>query len=89
MSFGKGYRFDGIKEQIFHIHMCPKSNLMWKQVQFRDYLIDHPIRAKAYEDLKIKSAIHHKNDRGGYVLSKTDFINETLELIESTSTNSV
>jgi len=83
MSFGKGYRFDGVKEQIFHIHMCPKNNLMWKQIEFRDYLITHPERAKAYEELKVKSAAIHRNDRGGYVLSKNDFINETIKLIES------
>ncbi|AXT53901.1 GrpB family protein [Aquimarina sp. BL5] len=89
MSFGKGYKLDGTKEQIFHIHMCPKNNLMWEQVKFRDYLISHPKRAMEYEKLKIKLAAKHKNDRGGYVLSKTNFINETLELIENTSTSSV
>ncbi|WP_299223387.1 GrpB family protein [uncultured Aquimarina sp.] len=85
MSFGKGYNLDGAKEQIFHIHMCPKNNLMWKQVKFRDYLINHPKRAMEYEKLKIILAAKHKNDRGGYVLSKTNFINETLELIEKTT----
>ncbi|WP_298320914.1 GrpB family protein [uncultured Aquimarina sp.] len=89
MSFGKGYKLDGAKEQIFHIHMCPKNNLMWKQLKFRDYLISNPKRAMEYEKLKIILAAKHKNDRGGYVLSKTNFINETLELIENTSTSSV
>jgi len=89
MSFGKGYKLDGTKEQIFHIHMCPKNNLMWEQVKFKDYLINNPKRAMEYEKLKIILAAKHKNDRGGYVLSKTNFINETLELIENTSTSSV
>ncbi|WP_298538859.1 GrpB family protein [uncultured Aquimarina sp.] len=89
MSFGKGYTFDGAKEQIFHIHMCSKNNLMWQQLKFRDYLIENPIRAKDYEKLKISLAEKYRNDRGGYVLSKTDFINETIELIENTSTRSV
>lgn len=37
-TFGKGYNVDGTKEQIFHIHMCPKENAMWQQIDFRDYL---------------------------------------------------
>ena len=81
MSFGKGYSLTGHKEQIFHIHMCPGDNIMWKQLDFRDYLISYPDRAKAYEKLKINMAKKYKNDRGQYVLSKTDFINETLLLI--------
>jgi GrpB-like predicted nucleotidyltransferase (UPF0157 family) len=82
MSFGKGYNLDGKKEQIFHIHMCTKENIMCKQLKFRDYLIDNPERAKAYESLKIELATKYKNDRGSYVLSKTDFVKETLTLIE-------
>ncbi len=80
-SFGKGYNLDGKKEQIFHIHMCPKNNLMWKQIGFRDYLIANNKRAKQYENLKLELASKFKNDRGSYVLGKTDFINETLDII--------
>ncbi len=83
MSFGKGYNFNGVKEQIYHIHMCPKDNLMWEQVDFRDYLISNH-RAKAYEELKIELASKYRNDRGEYLLSKTNFINETLNLIKKT-----
>lgn len=83
MSFGKGYNLDGKKEQIYHIHMCPKDNYMWQQVDFRDYLNTHVDRAKAYEQLKVESASKYKNDRGNYVLSKTDFVNETLAIIKN------
>jgi GrpB-like predicted nucleotidyltransferase (UPF0157 family) len=79
-TFGKGYNVDGIKEQIFHIHMCPKDNVMWKQIHFRDYLNANKKRAKEYEDLKIELASKFKNDRGSYVLGKTDFVNETINL---------
>ena len=85
MSFGKGYNVEGKKEQIYHIHMCPKDNYMWQQVDFRDYLNTHVERAKAYEELKIASAATFKNDRGSYVLSKTDFVNETLTIINNTT----
>ena len=85
MSFGKGYNLEGKKEQIYHIHMCPKDNYMWQQVDFRDYLNTHVERAKAYEKLKVTSAAKFKNDRGSYVLSKTDFVNETLAIINNTA----
>ncbi len=81
MSFGKGYNLTGEKEQIFHIHMCSKENYMWRQIDFRDYLISNPERAKAYDDLKVSLASQYRNDRGNYVLSKTDFIKETLDMI--------
>ncbi|WP_406684378.1 GrpB family protein [Seonamhaeicola sp. MEBiC1930] len=81
-NFGKGYNVDGTKEQIFHIHMCPKDNVMWKQIDFRDYLNSNLERAKQYEKLKLELASKFKNDRGSYVLGKTDFVKETLELIE-------
>lgn len=79
-TFGKGYNFDGKKEQIFHIHMCPKENVMWEQIDFRDYLNSNEKRAKEYETLKLKLASKFKNDRGAYVLGKTDFVNETINL---------
>lgn len=80
MSFGKGYYNDGTKAQIFHIHMCPADNFMWSQIYFRDYLITHPDRLKAYETLKLELASKYKNDRGAYVLGKTSFVKETLDL---------
>ncbi len=81
-SFGKGYHLDGTKEQIFHIHMCPSTNVMWRQIDFRDYLIATPARAKQYEALKLELAAKFKNDRGAYVLGKTNFVYETLALIK-------
>lgn len=81
-SFGKGYNLDGVKEQIFHIHMCPKENVMWEQIDFRDYLNANPDRAKEYENLKIKLATKYRNDRGAYVFGKTNFVNETLQIIK-------
>lgn len=57
-TFGKGYNLNGTKEQIFHIHMCPKNNVMWKQIDFRDYLNANKKRAKEYEDLKLELAVY-------------------------------
>ena len=58
---------------------------MWKQIDFRDYLNANLDWAKEYETLKIKLATKFKNDRSSYVLGKTDFINDTLKVIEDTS----
>src|SRR5690606_40150732 len=80
-SSGKGYNVDGTTEQDFHIHMCPKHNVMWKQIDFRDFLNSNPDSAREYEKLKVKLAAKFRNDRGSYVLGKTDFVNETLEII--------
>lgn len=82
-TFGKGYNVDGAKEQIFHIHMCPKDNVMWKQIGFRDFLNSNPERARDYENLKVELATKFKNDRGSYVLGKTDFVNEILDIISA------
>lgn len=86
-TFGKGYNLDGTKEQIFHIHMCPENNMMWKQIDFRDYLNANNKRAKQYEDLKLELVSKFKNDRGSYVLGKTDFVNETLDIISKKAHN--
>ena len=83
MSFAKGYNFEGKEEQIFHIHMCPKENVMCNQLNFRDYLIENPTKAKEYEQLKIELASKYRNDRGAYVLGKTDFVKETLNLYQN------
>lgn len=81
-SFGKGYNLNGEKEQIFHIHMCPKENIMWEQIKFCDYLNANEKKAKEYENLKLELASKYRNDRGAYVLGKAEFIKETLKLIE-------
>ena len=83
MSFGKGYNLKGEKEQIFHIHMCDRNNVMWQQIKFRDYLRVNHEKAKEYESLKIRLAEEFRNDRGAYLLGKASFINETMDLIRS------
>lgn len=84
MSFGKGYNLDGTEEQIFHIHMCPRNNFMVNQLVFRDVLRKSEKVAKAYETLKMKSAAKFKNDRGSYLLSKNDFIQDVIKSTAST-----
>lgn len=85
MVFVKGYNLKGEKEQVYHIHMCSKENEMWNQIMFRDYLIANPKRAREYEHLKIELASIFKNDRVGFRIAKSDFINRTLEMANEAS----
>ena len=80
MIFVKGYNLDGQKEQVYHIHMCAKNHDLWNQLQFRDFLIDNPERAKLYEKLKLRLTVEYRNDRSGYRIAKSDFINETIAM---------
>ncbi|GAA0880644.1 GrpB family protein [Algoriphagus jejuensis] len=79
MSFGKGYHLDGTKSQIFHIHMCSSDNFTVNQLAFRDVLRRDGKLAKAYEKLKVESAAKFKNDRGSYLLSKNEFVQEVIK----------
>lgn len=76
MSFQRGSE----RTQIYHLHVCPLSNVMWEQLAFRDYLNTHPIRARQYERLKLGLAAQFRHDRGAYVLGKARFIADTLAL---------
>lgn len=84
MSFGKGYNLEGKKEQIFHIHLCTADNFMVNQLVFRDVLRKDAKLAKAYESLKIESAAKFRNDRGSYLLSKNEFIQDVIKNTAST-----
>jgi GrpB-like predicted nucleotidyltransferase (UPF0157 family) len=64
MSFGKGYQRGSERTQIYHLHVCPLSNVMWEQLVFRDYLNTHPFRARQYERLKLGLAAQFRHDRG-------------------------
>ena len=78
----KGYHLNGLKEQIFHIHMCPPEHEILNQILFRDYLIAHPERARAYELLKTTLAVQFRNDRSGFRMAKDEFMAETMAMIK-------
>ncbi len=79
MVFVKGYSTTGEKGQTFHIHMGPKQHPIWDRIFFRDYLIEKPEIAKAYEALKLKLAEEYKYDRVEYRIAKTDFVKKVTE----------
>lgn len=82
MILVKGYKADGYADQVFHIHACAKGHKKWEQLKFRDYLLKHPKRAKAYEELKVNLAQQHQFKRAAYRIAKTAFITETIALYE-------
>ncbi len=75
MIFAKGFNRKGIEEQKFYIHMTTLDHTeIWDRVYFRDYLIDNPNVAKAYEELKINLAKKYSKDRRSFQKGKTDFV---------------
>ena len=60
---------------------------MVNQLVFRDTLREDATLAKAYEALKIASASKFRNDRGGYLLSKNEFILQVLSSMSAEGRN--
>jgi GrpB-like predicted nucleotidyltransferase (UPF0157 family) len=66
-------------KRTHHIHMVEADSILWKDLLFRDFLIEFPIEAKRYEELKLTLAKNFKNDRVGYTDGKTVFVSEVIE----------
>lgn len=78
MSFNKGYTIDGYAEKVFHVHIhLPGDN---DEILFRDYLLAHVDVAKKYENLKLGLLPKYRNDRDGYTLAKSQFIQRILSM---------
>jgi GrpB-like predicted nucleotidyltransferase (UPF0157 family) len=68
-------RDPGTQARTHHIHMVEDHFAEhWDRLLFRDYLIEHPAVAKAYESLKIRLAAAALKDRVEYTRGKTEFI---------------
>lgn len=72
ISFNKGYTENGFAEKVYHLHLRRDGDN--DELYFRDYLIDHPQTAKAYEELKLNLWKKYEHNRDAYTESKTDFI---------------
>jgi GrpB-like predicted nucleotidyltransferase (UPF0157 family) len=72
ISFNKGYTENGFAEKVFHLHLRHSGDN--DELYFRDYLIEHPPVAKAYEEMKLNLWKRFEHDRDAYTESKTDFI---------------
>ena len=60
-------------ERTHHIHMVENHFEHWDRLLFRDYLIDHPAVAAEYQELKLRLAAEHPDDRVAYTHGKTEF----------------
>ena len=63
------------------VHACPVGHrAVWEMLLFKAYLLEHPLRARSYESLKV--ALHEGNPKGmrEYLEGKEPFIRETLSL---------
>lgn len=62
-----------------HLHLIPFGGGLWKErVQFRDILGSNTTIAIEYQELKLKLAAEHGNDRELYAVEKWPFINKVL-----------
>jgi len=74
IDFNKGYTPNGFEKKVFHLHLRKYGNN--DELYFRDYLIEHPEIAKAYEKLKLSLWKSFEHNRDGYTESKTAFVHE-------------
>lgn len=77
MSFNRGYTENGFAERVFHLHLRYEKD--HDELYFRDYLIEHPDAARAYEDLKRKLWKEFTHDRDGYTDAKKEFVQACTE----------
>jgi len=63
-----------------HVHAFQQNNSeIERHIIFRDYLLNHPEDAAAYERLKVKLAKKFPNRSGDYTEGKSDFIYQIVE----------
>ncbi len=70
---------DRNSDTLMNVHIVEEDSVQWRNhINFRDYLIDFPQKAIAYEKLKIKLAAQYPEDRDAYSKGKKEFIEECL-----------
>jgi len=70
--------------RLFHLHMLEITSKEWKNhISFRDFLREHPDKAKLYSELKLQLVQKYKSDREAYSDNKAPFIEEILRLANS------
>ena len=70
-----------------HLTFTSEKGAYWQEtIQFRDYLLEHPEIAKAYEAEKIVLAEQYATSRRNYSSNKARFIQTVLREINSTAT---
>lgn len=86
MVFIKRLSLMGIRTH--HIHLAPSGHRVWEGIAFRDYLRIHPAEAALYAALKGELAGKYREDREGYTVAKTAFVQEIITKALQTMTKS-
>ena len=75
---GRRYFYKGdTDEHTHHIHIFEEGHPdIVRHLNFRDYMIQNPDKAKAYCDLKTSLAQKYPNDIEQYCWGKNDFISQ-------------
>ena len=77
------------EKRTHHVHVVEYTSKHWNdKLLFRDYLISHPEVAHEYENLKIKLAQQHAQDREKYTDAKSVFIHKILDKCRGSSKKS-
>ncbi|MFB7138482.1 GrpB family protein [Gottfriedia sp. NPDC056225] len=72
---GRRYFPKGMENRTHHIHIFQVGNENIKShLEFKEYLIEHPMDAKSYGDLKCKLAKEYPNNTKEYQLGKENFV---------------
>lgn len=78
ISLNLGYTPEGFADKVYHVHLRYAGDN--DEIYFRDYLIDHPDIAHAYEQLKLDLWHRYEFDRDAYTAAKGDFIRRYTEI---------
>jgi GrpB-like predicted nucleotidyltransferase (UPF0157 family) len=74
---GRRFYLKGLQNPTHHVHAFNAgSPHVHRHIAFRDYLVEHPLIAKEYEELKIRCADECDNDNEKYCDGKEDFVRE-------------
>ena len=77
LSFNKGYTEHGFAERVFHLHVRYAGD--HNELYFRDYLIEFPEIASAYEKRKLSLWKEYEHNRDAYTNAKTEFVRKYTE----------
>lgn len=81
MSFNRGYTNEGFAEKVFHLHLRYLGDN--NELYFRDFMNDHSVLAKQYEEMKLSLWKKYEHDRDGYTNAKGQFISECTKRAKS------
>lgn len=80
-SFNKGYTPNGFADEVFHLHLRIQGDC--DELYFRDYLIDYPDAAKAYETVKLSLWKQYEFHRDNYTDGKSEFVKKYTEIAKT------